>query len=284
MKFWWILVLAVIILVLIARNVKFRQVMRDIEHYLTIVHKKPFANTIYANARLYRNSNYLLQNILFITHDTRPEQKYVQLHNTNLEKYCARHPGHSYKYFAKCKSQQQHIHNVYWCKMFLLAEYLEDPKYDYIVWLDSDTLVRMPQINLLAVLNQYNSDIFAGFDMNPKHTTINAGVLIFKNTHISKLVLNKILAEYMSSSFKIRCQNSASGKLDGLWAQLCYEQGVINKVISRDFNAHLTMFPSSFIYGNTISPEEPVFIQHLYGTLPAVRDNLFEQIEKYECI
>lgn len=116
----------------------------------------------------------LKNNILIITFDNRKNQEYIKLHNENLEKYCKKW-NFDYKFYDNCKE------NVYWCKIYMVLDALKNSnKYDYVIWMDSDTYIFNMDINLSNILNEYNSDIYIGLDNHMIYDIINAGVFIIK--------------------------------------------------------------------------------------------------------
>lgn len=248
------------------------QYVRDISHIAYFRGPNaPFRRTLYANAitPVVRRA----PKMLILTLDTRPQLPYVQVHNRNLEAYCARWRGITYKFVNKCEGIDKHIHNVYWCKIFLVKKYLHD--YDYVLWLDSDTFVRDFSLNILDLFEHYDSEFYAGFDRDARF--INAGIFAFRNSASSKLLLNLLIQEYMSPQFQARCQYD-SGALKGIWAQTCYEQGIMNEILSK-YIQYVTTFPEHLFYQHTSMPAQNVFIQHLYSTSTQTRNQVFLKLE-----
>ncbi len=73
--------------------------------------------------------------ILFITYDNRYQEEYVAIHNYNLRKYVDQY-DYEYKYYNRCNE------NVYWCKIYMVLDSLNTNQYDYVVWMDSDTVIK----------------------------------------------------------------------------------------------------------------------------------------------
>lgn len=207
--------------------------------------------------------------ILFVTFENR-EKKYVTIHNDNLKQYTKKW-NHSYKFYNEC------LHNVYWCKIQLVLSELENPDndYDYIIWMDSDTIIKNININLSDILNKFSSDIFIASDNLATYDLINAGVFIVKNNDIGKQFLKDCI-----SDVKKECFNE-DGKLKGLWAASCYEQGQMNLKISDKYSTHTTVLPNNIIlnYGTCF---DDVFIMHLYGSSDIEREKCFMSIDKNE--
>jgi hypothetical protein len=190
--------------------------------------------------------------ILFYTFENRTNFEYIKIHNNNINDYCKKY-GYDYIFETKCK------HNIYWCKIYLLLEQLKSNKYDYVVWLDSDTYIKNMNIDINNILNNYTSDIFVGTDNTEKYDLINAGVFIIKNTVIGKKYLQDCI-NYIPSF----CYNK-NNTLKGTWAGFCYEQGVMNLLIYDYYNVYTTMLPNEIIF-NYNECSDDVFIMHMYAS------------------
>lgn len=199
--------------------------------------------------------------ILFITFDNRPYLKYVKIHNRNIRKY-AKKWNYKYIYLDKCD------HNTYWCKLYLVLKYLNSEKYDYVVWLDSDTVINNYDICFGDILDNYDKDIFVGHDNHPIFYLINAGVFAIKNTTIGKQFIIDCIDKHNSICL------TKSGGLRGLWAGTCYEQGVMNLLITQKYNKNTMILPQNIIY-NYGTCNNDVFIMHLYGASESEREKCF---------
>ena len=74
-----------------------------------------------------------------------------------------------------------------WSKLLLMLKYL--PKYDYIVWIDSDILIMNSNITLESLIQKYpKHDIICGND----NKMMNTGFLFVKNTKFSKNFLKDV--------------------------------------------------------------------------------------------
>ena len=200
-------------------------------------------------------------NILIITFDNRPEIPYIKAHNKNLEEYCKKWKM-DYIFYDKCKE------NVYWCKIHMVLDALNNNKYDYVMWMDSDTYIFNMDLNLSNILNEYLSDIFIGLDNHYKYDLTNAGVFIVKNTNIGRQFLKDCI-----KSLNPKCIKE-DGNLNGRWAGTCYEQGVMNILIADEYKDYTTVFPTDILlnYGNCYND---VFIMHLYGSSSDTRAKCF---------
>jgi hypothetical protein len=199
--------------------------------------------------------------ILIITYDNRATLPYVKIHNENLKKYTEKW-GIEYKFFDKCE------YNNYWCKMYMVLEELKKNKYDYVMWMDSDTFIFNTDINISDIFNKYSSDIFIGSDNNSDYDLTNAGVFAIKNTQDGK----QFLADCINS-FNSRCKK-ANGSLRGIWAATCYEQGIMNILIADKYFKNTTVLTNDIIF-NYDKCNNDVFIMHLYASSSDYRTKCF---------
>lgn len=199
--------------------------------------------------------------ILFITYDNRYQEEYVKIHNYNIKKYTDKY-DYEYKFYNRCND------NVYWCKIFMVLDALKKNKYDYVIWLDSDTIIKNFDIDIGNVLNKFSSDIFIGSDNNNLYDITNAGVFIVANTEIGINFLNDCI-EYVSD----KCLNK-DGTLKGVWAASCYEQGVMNILIADKYFKYTTILTNDIIFNYNVCSDD-VFIMHLYASSSNYRVRCF---------
>lgn len=191
--------------------------------------------------------------ILFITYDNRKDLEYVEIHNQNIQKYVEKY-GYNYKFYNRCDK------NTYWCKIYMLLDELTSvANYDYVIWLDSDTVIKNFDIDLGKILNMYQSDIFLGSDNNLFYDITNAGIIIVKNSLVGKNFLIDCI-----ESINKKCLNK-DNSLKGIWAGSCYEQGVINLLIAEKYSNFTTILTNNIIFNYNICSDE-VFLMHLYAS------------------
>jgi hypothetical protein len=204
--------------------------------------------------------------IAIVTFENRNE-KFVDLHNKNVNEYCKKW-NYDYLFYNNC------IHNVYWCKMYFVLEALKSNKYDYVLWLDSDTIIKKMDISIDSIVNKYSSDIFVNYDNGD--SLFCSGVFIIKNSEIG--------IKYIEDCIKFnqaKCYNK-KGKLKGLWAGLCYEQGAMNKLIIHKYYKYTTCLSNSLILNKKINSsmaicDSDVFILHLYESPNDLRTKCFQK-------
>ena len=200
--------------------------------------------------------------ILFITYDNRENQEYVLIHNSVINNYVKKF-GYEYKYLSYCDK------NVYWCKIHLVLEALKTNNYDYVVWLDSDTVIKNFYIDIGDIFNMFSSDIFIGLDNNTKYGLINAGVFAISNSKIGINFLSECI-EYINQD----CFNN-DGTLKGKWAGTCYEQGIMNILINDKYYSNTTVLTNKVIFNYNVCSDD-VFIMHLYASTPDSRVSCFQ--------
>jgi hypothetical protein len=205
--------------------------------------------------------------ISIITFDNRADLPYVITHNENLYNYSKKW-GYDYKFYDSCSN------NVYWCKIHMVLDELKNGKYDYVMWMDSDTYIFNTNINLSEILNSYSSDIFVGSDNHKSYDLINAGVFIIKNSLRGIQFLQECI-----DSLNPECTTIDSKKgitLKGNWAGTCYEQGVMNILIADKYYKNTTVLPNNIIY-NFGKCNKDTFIMHLYGSSNDTRVKCFSK-------
>ena len=215
------------------------------------------------------NKNDLLKTkkykIAFITYDDRENENFVIQHNVNMNKYCNKY-GYEYIYISKYPKKLP----IYWIKIFFIQDLLNN--YDYVFWLDSDTIINDFNIDIGNILNQYSSSIFIASD-NAKYDIANAGLLIVKNSEKGKEFIADCIGDYHSNSNAC----SHKGKLLGKWAMACYEQGVINKLILEKYYKYTTFIGINMFLCSTVC-DKNAFILHYYGMKSNKRRKCFYEI------
>ena len=73
--------------------------------------------------------------IAIITAENRNDD-YIKYHDLNCKKYSRIH-GYSYFRLDNCEQSEA---STYWCKIYKVKKFLESDNYDYVLWLDSDTI------------------------------------------------------------------------------------------------------------------------------------------------
>ena len=206
--------------------------------------------------------------ILIITYDNRTDLSYIDIHNKNLTEYSKKW-GFDYIFYDSCQ------YNNYWCKIHMLLDELNNDNYDYVMWMDSDTYIFNMDISLSDIFNNFSSDIFIGSDNNSNYDLTNAGVFAIKNSYDGKQFLIDCI-----NSFDSQC-NKSNGELDGEWAGTCYEQGIMNVLISNKYFHNTTMLTNDLIF-NYNKCNNNVFIMHLYASSNDYRKKCFtsKKIEK----
>jgi hypothetical protein len=202
--------------------------------------------------------------ICFVTYEDRNEE-YIDLHNKNVKKYCDKW-GYEYLHVKKNDTGI----SPYWYKVFLVYNLIKTNKYDYVFWMDSDTIINHFNIDLGEdILNKYDSDIFVASD-NIKYDVVNAGLFIIKNSDIGRQFLDD-----WTKSYNKMCERGDGG-LRGVWAMSCYEQGILNKLLIEKYSKNTTFLDGN-IFQNNNSCFEDVFVMHHYGGKKEKRAECFRK-------
>jgi hypothetical protein len=257
-----IMLVAIFLTIINIEGMKFYY--NDLKYTLRAQWQKIFYSLL--NNNLLDNPSDKVNKIAIVTFENRKKDKYIELHNNNISAYCKKW-NYDYLYYDTC------IHNVYWCKMHFVLDALKSGKYDYVLWMDSDTIIKNKNISLDLIVNKYSSDIFVSSDGGI--AAFCAGVFIIKNSPIGISYIEKCIDSY-SDNCEIKSQNI----LRGFWSGLCYEQGIMNMLIFDKFYKYTTCLPSNIIYNSKLTKtngacDYDTFILHLYVTDNSLREKCF---------
>ncbi len=213
--------------------------------------------------------------ILIITFDDRPQVTYIKLHNKSFQNYCELN-NIEYKYESVYNKNLNN--NPYWYKIYLTKFYLDTNDYDYVMWVDSDTMIMNNSVDLNKLLNSYSSDLFL-CDDNQIIQKINAGIFIIKNSKIGRQYLTDCI-----NNFCNKCIKPGENKLKGTWASTCYEQGIMNIVLIKNYMKYTTILPLNIVLCSNRAEYfkllKNIFIIHYYDTKTDERNILFDRIDK----
>ncbi len=213
--------------------------------------------------------------IALVTLETRPSNM-LNLHNKNIQKYADKH-GYTYIYLNDYKNNLKLP--IYWKKLQLLKEIMENTNYDYIVWLDSDTIIIEDDIRLESIIDKAKTkSIFIGHD---KYSifglNLNAGFFILKNDNKTLRFIEECINTYLNRE---KCKNEKGEYvLNGEWSKDCYEQGVMNELLFKDYKKDLKVLKPYVVTNNSI-PEYKCFILHLFNGPFKYRTDYREKIFK----
>lgn len=262
MEIIYIVIILIIILIIIQliSNDDYMEILLKDNNYFEKFSEKYIISKLINNNRLSK-SLIKKNNILFITYDNRYQEEYIKIHNYNINKYVYKW-NYKYKFYNRCNN------NIYWCKIYMVLDAINTNKYDYVIWLDSDTIIKNFNIDIGTILNKFSSDILIGSDNNSSYDITNSGVFIIKNTIIGINFL-KDCANYVNK----KCLND-DGTLKGHWAASCYEQGVMNILIADKYFNYTTILTNDIIFNYNVCSDE-VFIMHLYASSSNYRVRCF---------
>lgn len=199
-------------------------------------------------------------NIAIITIETR-ELDILQMHNENLQSYA---DIHGYDYLFRKEYTTEDNLPIYWCKLHFMKEILH--KYDYVLWLDSDTLICNKHIGLDQLIEMDpNASVFIGKDeklYNFSQIPYCAGVFMVKNDVNGHTFLDTCLFRYKNNN---KCINDKNEYIvSGIWARsVCYEQGMMNAVLKENRNIMVSV-PETFFFNSKRNNYNTV-ISHMFG-------------------
>jgi hypothetical protein len=262
-----ILILFFVILSLTLIYIEFFQFyFRDIVYVTQSVGHK--MTNFLLNQNLLDKPHNKVNKIAFVTFENRKELEYINLHNQNLTEYCKKW-NYDYLFYDQC------TFNVYWCKMHFVLDALKTGKYDYVVWLDSDTIIKNPYISMDLIVNKYSSDIFVTLDDGI--SAFCAGVFIIKNSPIG--------ISFIEECINLKSENCVvehKNVLNGFYGGLCYEQGVMNKLIYNKYYKYTTCLPNYYVSTTKITEsydtcDTDTFILHLGMSENNLRSKCFKK-------
>lgn len=254
MKTYTIVILSVILLIVLwMRNIyiKYTFEMNELKCMNRCMNKK-----------LMSQEKYNSKKIAIVTLETR-ESEMLNIHNKNVNEYCKLH---NYTYIFRSSYQNKLNLPIYWKKLQLIKDVLETKKYEYVVWMDSDTLFIDKSIPLDMILGE--SSIYMGKDRNTDFN-LNAGVFCIKNNKIGLTFLRECINVYLNRE---KCKDEKGNyALNGEWSKDCYEQGVMNELIVEKYLEHFSLFDEYMVL-NTNAPNTKCFILHLFGGTEKYKD------------
>ena len=179
-----------------------------------------------------------------------------RLSTLNKKKYCEKY-GIDYRfYFGRASSR-----HAQWDKIQCLIQTL--PEYDYVIWMDSDTVFNNFEISLnKLILDNVDFDALFCSDVcyaeGVTHLMVNTGVMIFKNTEWSSNLLNKVWNSIPDYNLDVLKKHSYDG--------FPHEQGKMCEILLRENDKKFKIFPSSQFNTHPNSSNEKTFIIHYMGS------------------
>jgi len=223
----------------------------------------------------YSQSNFSLNTfkIGIITAEDRNDE-YIKYHDISFQKYCDLH-NYDYIRTTNCSKEES---TTYWCKIHKVKTALDSGKYDYVMWADSDTIITNLNISLGTIIKETGEpDIIIGKDtwFTSIINIICAGIFLIKNSKEGKSFIDECL-----SKINNKPQCIYNNKEQGIWAGICYEQGVMNLLIREKYkNAYIDTENKYFFNCTPTSNCEDfktVFL-HLAGWGNESRANIFKK-------
>lgn len=231
----------------------------ELEYYLHDVFVRPS----------YQEVPYRHRTICFVTYEDR-DHPYIKLHDKNLAQFCKRY---DYVYLKKTSYKKG---TTYWKKLFLLQDIINEDKYDYVFWLDSDTIINQKTDTDTFISKYGEKDIIVGIEpFSFLWQNINAGIIGIKNSKIGKQFLSDCIQIYHEQyPYCIK-----DGKEQGGFSGPCYEQGVMNKVIKSKYkdDVYIDTKHQWILHRGVFNFQSPEHFLHLRATPNHVRKRVFQK-------
>lgn len=179
--------------------------------------------------------------VVIITLEDRPLTELLDIHNRSVQQYADYH-GYKYRFLSKFDSPLP----VYWKKLHWMQQVMEENECDFVLWLDSDTMIPNPRVPLSTIVNhEPSASIYIAKDY--PYLSISAfcaGIFLVRNNSIGR----EFVADCLESSVNNpKCLVDDKPALNGLWAGECYEQGVMNRLAKGQYQQHLCSVPQNLI-------------------------------------
>jgi hypothetical protein len=179
-----------------------------------------------------------------------------RLSTLNKKKYCEKYDIDYRFYFGRASKR-----HAQWDKIQCLIQTL--PEYDYVIWMDSDTIFNNFEISLnKLILDSVNFDALFCSDVcyseGVTHLMVNTGVMIFKNTAWSSNLLNKVWNSIPEYNLEVLKKHSYDG--------FPHEQGKMCEILIKENYKKFKIFPSSQFNSHPNSSNEKTFIIHYMGS------------------
>lgn len=200
-------------------------------------------------------------NICIVTLETR-NLNITDIHNNNVKNYALKH-GYTYIFLKDYKDIDKDLElPVYWKKIQIVKTLL--PQYEYVLWMDSDSIFAHPEIRIEAMIHKCpEKSIFIAKDFpNKQQNVFCAGVFLVKNDKDGLGFLEDCLYDYINNP---KCKEDNKYGLHGLYAGECYEQGVMNKLLTEKYKYRFCHLSPEYII-NSGYPAFGSFIAHIWDS------------------
>ena len=222
------------------------------------------------------NSLCARESIALVTISTPNRISFSQYTLTSFRQYAEKW-GYSFYFYQKPPATS---YNIYWAKIRVMMDLLQEGKHDWYVWIDDDIFITNPDISLEQLIHDYGKQ--AHFIIGAHKTCpvlendVNTGVFMVKNSEWSRNFLQQIW-------------DIGEGKPKNYWEQTAVSELMITekyknspyiaRVPGRKIQSILTvLYKGDF---NDYGQWEPGdFAAHLAGSEDVVRTCLFEQFAK----
>jgi hypothetical protein len=185
----------------------------------------------------------------------------------------------------------------YWLKVYDIDKYLNENKYDYVMYIDIDAIFYDFDSSIESVINELETksgktfDCYIGSDgMNSisNEAIINTGIFLFKNTSFSKEFVKIWLSSCIDNN-KLTNQCKRWSFTDGKWScsncrygMLNYEQGIMS-YLYRMYKDNIAVLHSSFLSNSKTS--STAYTLHLMGAynksnILSIFKNFYDKIKK----
>jgi hypothetical protein len=215
----------------------------------------------------FRRRHYTRRAVEILTLETRRDLRVLHAHDRSLRDYAARH-GYVYASTGAFDPPGP-VLTVYMRKLQFMLAALERSTAEFVMWMDSDTMVSHPSVALEEALELAPAAcVYIGIDIKASLAdligmyTYNAGVFILRRCEVSRAFLRDCIAQYMANP---ACVKDGTYVSSGPWAGECYEQGVMNAQLRGAYRDVVCQLPVAFAASSWLVLPGAV-IMHAHGT------------------
>lgn len=189
---------------------------------------------------------YTRRTVDILTFETR-DLRVLRAHDRSMRDYAARH-GYVYA-VTRAYDPPGPVLPVYMRKLQFMLAALERSTAEFVMWVDSDTMVSHPSVALEEALELSPSAcVYIGIDYTIPGMigayTYNAGVFILRRCEVSRAFLRDCIEQYMRNP---ACVSDGAYVSSGPWGGECYEQGVMNAQLRGPYRDAVCVLPVAFV-------------------------------------
>lgn len=197
------------------------------------------------------------KNIKIISYDDR-DLELIKYHKKSFKEYSEKYK-YEYKFYNKFDSKLP----PYWKKIEIILKELENRNYEYILYVDSDTIINIDIPIEYLIEKKEDKFMYIGYDINYMFKIYNSGIILIKNNEMTRNFFNDCINYYKKNKY---CNENGKYILKGDWAGECYEQGIMNYYLKFSKYKYYIKQISSKYFHNHNKFNSNTFICHFFSS------------------